>query len=123
PERVSHDDQKKPEDKPKEEKPVKNPEETDPLAKYRRKDQDEDLEVGDVKDEHPGVFDPDAPVGWAEETKGDPYFRQLISDLREGWEYPTILEDAGTPVGCMRLEPDGRISDTLFKKKSGNDEL
>lgn len=70
-----------------------------------------------------GEFNPDAPVGWAEETKGDPYFQKLLADLREGWEYPELLGAEGVPVGCMRLEKDGSVSDTLFKEQSGTPEL
>jgi hypothetical protein len=116
---VSRDETKVPEKK---DEPKSKIDDDDPLAKFRRDNQDEELEVGKVVDD-PGVFDPDAPIGWAEETKGDPYFRELIKQLRDGWEYPEILQAEGVPVGCMRLERDGRVSDTLFKQKSGNPDL
>jgi hypothetical protein len=117
---VSRDETKVPEEK--KDEPKSKIDDEDPLEKYRRENQDEDLDVGKVVDD-PGVFDPDAPIGWAEETKGDPYFQKLIQQLREGWEYPELLQAEGVPVGCMRLERDGRVSDTLFKEKSGNAEL
>lgn len=119
---VSRDETKVPDEKKKDE-PARKPDENVPdWKKYQRDDQDEDLDVGQPVDD-PGVFDPDAPVGWAEETKGDPYFRQLIADLREGWNYPELLGAEGVPVGCLRLEKNGSVSDTLFKQKSGNAEL
>jgi len=117
---VSRDENKKPVEEKKDE--PKSKIDDDPLAKFRRDNQDEELDVGKPVDD-PGVFDPDAPEGWAEETKGDPYFRTLIKQLRDGWEYPELLGAEGVPVGCMRLERDGRVSDTLFKQKSGNAEL
>jgi hypothetical protein len=116
---VSRDENKVPEKK---DEPTSKIDDDDPLKDFRRPDQDEDLDVGKVVDD-PGIFDPDAPIGWAEETKGDPYFQKLIQQLREGWEYPELLKAEGVPVGCMRLEKDGRVSDTLFKEKSGNAEL
>jgi len=117
---VSRDENKVPEEK--KDEPKSKIDDDDPLKDFRRPDQDEDLDVGKVVDD-PGIFDPDAPIGWAEETKGDPYFQKLIQQLREGWEYPELLKTEGVPVGCMRLERDGRVTDTLFKEKSGNAEL
>jgi outer membrane biosynthesis protein TonB len=122
PEGVSRDETKPVE--PEKDEPSKKPEETEPdWKKFQRENtDDEDLEVGKPVDD-PGVFDPNAPAGWAEETKGDPYFQKLIADLREGWNYPQILQAEGVPVGCMRLEKDGSVSETKFEKKSGNSEL
>ena len=116
---VSRDENKIPEKK---DEPKSKIDDDDPLKDIRRPNTDEDLDVGKVVDD-PGVFDPDAKPGWAEETKGDPYFQQLLQQLRDGWEYPELLQAQGVPVGCMRLERDGRVTDTLFKEKSGNAEL
>lgn len=127
PDSFDDDASRKPVDKPEEKKdePVKKPDENlDDLYKKlqdRRQDED-DLEYGKPVDD-PGTFDPDAPVGWATETKGDPYFQKLTADLRAGWKLPQIAKDDGVPVGCIRLEADGRISETLFKTRSGKDEL
>src|SRR5688572_1377428 len=58
PEGVSRDAEKPVVEPPKpQDKPVRD---QDPLAKFRRDDQDEELAVGTPVDE-PGVFDPDAP--------------------------------------------------------------
>lgn len=118
---VSRDEKKEPVEDEKDE-PKAKPDDVDPLKDFRRENTDEDLDIGKPVDD-PGVFDPDAPIGWAEETKGDPYFRELIKQLRDGWSYPELLGADGVPVGCMRLERDGRVSDTLFKQQSGNAEL
>ncbi|MEK7410507.1 MAG: hypothetical protein AAB327_03850, partial [Actinomycetota bacterium] len=90
-------------------------------AKFRRKDQDEDLETGDPVDPV-GDFRDDK-FGFAEETKGDPYFQDLIGDLlAAGGEYPTLANAEGVPIGCLDIDRDGKVVDTLFKEKSGNDE-
>jgi hypothetical protein len=92
------------------------------LSKFQRYTEDDDAEVGDSKPVKLGSFD-GSEFGWAPTSKGDPYYIELVKVLREHWEYPEISSDEGTPVGCLRLEPDGKISDTLFKEKSGNPEL
>jgi hypothetical protein len=122
PEGVSHDEKKKPDEVKKPDEPVKKPSETDPLAKYHRHNTDDDEEVGKPTDPDVGAFD-GSEFGFATETKGDPYFQSLVADLLKDWEYPKLLSDAGEPVECLRLEPTGKISDTLFKTKSGNAEL
>ena len=123
PEGVSHDETKAPDPKP-DDKPATKPGETDPdWQKFKRNNtDDDDLDVGKAVDD-PGPYDPNATPGWANEDKGDPYFQKLVGQLREGWEYPEILNGAGVPVVCFHLERDGTISDTLFKEKSGNDAL
>lgn len=118
---VSHDEQKTPDEQKKDE-PQKKPQETldDKFKKYQRENTD-DEEIG-KPEEDLGAFD-GSEYGFANETKGDPYFQALIADLVKGWDYPELLADEGTPVGCMHLEPDGKIVDTLMKEKSGNSEL
>lgn len=83
---------------------------------------DDDAEVGDQTPVKLGSFD-GSEYGWAPTTKGDPFYIDLIKDLRENWEYPEISSDEGEPAACLRIEPDGKISDTNFKEKSGNAEL
>jgi outer membrane biosynthesis protein TonB len=122
PEGVSRDPDRPPDPQPPKDEPTKK-DDPPPLdwRKFQRPS-NEDLDVGQPVDD-PGVFDPNAPPGWATETKGDPYFRKLVSDLRDGWEYPEILGAEGVPVGCMRLERDGRVTDTLLRERSGNPAL
>lgn len=83
---------------------------------------DDDMPVGNPSDEAVGAFD-GSEYGFAEETRGDPYFQKLVADLVHGWEYPEILADTGTPVGCLHLEASGKIAETKFKEKSGTAEL
>jgi hypothetical protein len=123
PDGVSHDADKpvtEPKDEP--DKPKKPDDLSKVLDQYKRPNDDEDLDVGKPKEEDLGEFD-GSDFGWAESTKGDPYFVALVSDLREGWEYPEISPGDGVPVVCIHLEPDGKIPETDFKEKSGNAEL
>jgi hypothetical protein len=105
--------------------PNAKPEDTkdvvDDYDKYARPDTDD---IGKPKDPEIGQFDGDER-GWAEDSKGDPWFQQLIADLRGEWEYPEISAEQGVPVGCLHVKPDGTIADTEFKTKdkSGNPEL
>lgn len=91
------------------------------LTKFEHKP-DDDLAVGEPTPVKLGSFD-GSEFGWAPTTKGDPFYVALIRDLRANWEYPTLSSDEGVPVGCLRIELDGKISDTNFKEKSGNAEL
>lgn len=88
----------------------------------RYKRSTDESEPGDTKQPQVGAFD-GSEFGWADANKGDKYFIDLVKDLRENWEYPSISSDEGSPVGCFRIEASGKILDTLFKDKSGNPEL
>jgi type IV secretory pathway VirB10-like protein len=121
---VSHDEDKKPDEQKKDE-PVKKPEKTveDEYKKYQRTNtDDEDADFGKPTEPDIGAFD-GSEFGFASETKGDPYFQALVADLLKGWEFPELLSDVGEPVECLRLDASGKITDTLFKIKSGNAEL
>jgi hypothetical protein len=114
---ATHDDQAKPMDKP-DDKPATGPD--DPLAQFRRNNEDEPL--GKPEEPTVGAFDGDE-FGFGDETRGDPYFGRLKADLLRGWEFPEILSDTGTPIGCIHLEPDGKIPEWELREKSGNSEL
>jgi hypothetical protein len=88
----------------------------------KNRDDDDDLEEGPVTMPVVGKFD-GSEDGFGDETRGDPYLGALKSDLLRGWEYPEILSDVGTPVGCIHLEPDGTIPEVVLREKSGNAEL
>jgi outer membrane biosynthesis protein TonB len=123
PDGVSHDADKKPDpdkkpDEPKDKKPDPN---ADPLAKFKRHNEDDDSQTG-KPNEDVGAFD-GSEFGFAEETKGDPYFQKLVADLVAGWEYPQILSASGVPVGCLHLSADGKVAETKFKDKSGDSQL
>ena len=124
PQGVSHDDKAKPvldrPDKPRPPPPPDDP--TDLLDKYRRDNQDDDLAVGKPVDQPQGAFDGDKR-GFGDETRGDKFLGALKADLVRGWEYPEILDDVGTPVGCIHMEPDGKIPEIKLYEKSGNAEL
>lgn len=119
PEGVSHDENAKPVDKPKD-----DPKDDIDIDKVlnRNRDDDDDLDVGPTTQPVVGAFDGDEQ-GWGDETKGDPYLGALKSDLLRAWEYPEILSDVGTPVGCIHLEPDGTIPEVVLREQSGNAEL
>jgi hypothetical protein len=119
PEGVSHDENAKPVDKPKDE--PKDDIDIDKVLN-RNRDDDEDLDVGVTTQPVVGAFDGDEQ-GWGDETRGDPYLGALKSDLLRAWEYPEILSDVGTPVGCIHLEPDGTIPEVVLREQSGNAEL
>ncbi len=123
PEGVSHDENKKPPEQKKEDpkKPPKK-DDTDPLAKFHHPT-DDDSPTGNVKPD-PGDFNGES-YGWAAATTGHPFWRKLVADFRQGWEIPTIsAADAKVlPAGCFHITPDGKIQDTKFKEKSGNEVL
>lgn len=111
-------------------KPVTKPDEPPPkdpkinidavLNKHR---DDDDAEDGKPQTQPViGAFD-GSEDGFGDVTQGDPYLGALKSELLRAWEYPEILSDVGTPVGCIHLEPDGTIPETVLREKSGNDEL
>ena len=122
PEGVSHDETKKPPEKKDEQKKPPKKDDTDPLAKFHHPT-DDDSPTGNVKPD-PGDFNGES-YGWAAATTGHPFWRKLVADFRQGWEIPTIsAADAKVlPAGCFHITPDGKIQDTKFKEKSGNEVL
>lgn len=82
-------------------------------------------------DDGPAAMPGEEPVGdfngseygFDQFTSGDPFFQQLKGDLIAGWEYPAILSDAGTPVGCLRLMADGTIPEVVMKESTDIAEL
>ncbi len=123
PEGVSHDEQKKPPEKKDEPKKPAKKEDTDPLQKFHHPTDDDDSQTGKPTTQ-PGDFNGEA-YGWASVTTGHPFWRKLVADFRQGWEIPSIsAADAKVlPAGCFHITPDGKIQDTKFKEKSGNDVL
>lgn len=123
PEGVSHDEQKKPPEKKDEPKKPAKKDDTDPLAKFHHPTDDDDSQSGKPTTA-PGDFNGES-FGWASVTTGHPFWRKLVTDFRQGWEIPSIsAADAKVlPAGCFHITPDGKIQDTKFKEKSGNDVL
>lgn len=119
---VSHDENAKPVTAP--EPPTSDrPDQVDVkaiLAKNRSND-DDDLPVGKPKIEL-GKID-GVEIGFGDKTYGNPYLGALKSGVMRAWEYPEILSDVGTPVGCIQLNLDGTIDKIEVKVPSGNAEL
>jgi outer membrane biosynthesis protein TonB len=121
PEGVSRDETKTPVDDKKDE-PKRKPDENfeDQYKKFQRQD-DEELQAGKPIDDI-GAFD-GSELGFAEETRGDPYNQALVADLLSDWSYPEILSGAGVPVGCVLLSADGKVVDVELVEKSGDESL
>jgi hypothetical protein len=94
---------------------------TDPLAKFRR-NIDEDTPVSDKPTTDVGDFN-DNERGFADETKGDPFFQRVARDVNESWEYPKILEAKHAAVGCIHILADGKVAKWKIDQKSGDDSL
>lgn len=121
PQGVSHDENKKVEEKKEEKKPEKQPkiDLDDPFKGIRRPDE----EVGRPTTEPEGDFN-GSDKGFAPESKGDPYLAELRADMN--FMFPEIAKAQSIPIGCIHLQPDGRIKETTFDPpigKKGDDDL
>lgn len=111
-----------PKEKEKPPEPPKDPkiDSKDPLKDIRRPDPDE--QTGKPTEEvGAGPFDPNAK-GWADETRGHPFFQGVAKDINEAWEFPKILSASNAAVGCLHITADGKIAKTKVDK-SGDDQL
>jgi hypothetical protein len=68
-----------------------------------------------------GQFDGDER-GFAQKSSGHPYMQQLAADVHEFFEYPKLLEGQGSAEVCVRLMPDGKITQ-LKLWQPGNPEI
>lgn len=91
----------------------------DPLAPYPHRDPD--AETGDKPTTAVGDFN-DNDRGWAEESKGHPFFQRVARDFVENFEYPKILQGESS-VGCVHLLADGTVQKYKVDPKSGEDTL
>jgi hypothetical protein len=118
---VSRDDKKPPDDKKK------------PDDKHPKPDDNKDGPTSAIPDDTDtpagkptsdmGQFNPNK-FGNAAVDKGDPYLRELVTDvLAAGGDFPKILSASGNPLACIHLDPDGKVVETLFKEKSNNPDL
>ena len=117
PEGVSRDENKKPPEQKKEEK---KPEQAkvdpnNPFGKFTRPTDDD----GKPTTQPLGDFN-GSEKGFAPESKGDPFFGRLRADMN--FQFPEIAKASSIPVGCIRIQPDGKIVDTKFDQK-GDDDL
>jgi hypothetical protein len=92
----------------------------DPLKNIKRREVDEDKPVGNPT-EQTGDFNEDER-GFADETKGHPFFQRVARDIAESWEFPKILSATKAAVGCLHITADGKIAKTKIEK-TGADEL
>jgi hypothetical protein len=119
PEGVSHDADKKPplEDKKKDEPPKKTDDKPPPdITKFHHAS-DDDTPAGPQKTPV-GQFD-GSQFGNAPVSKGDPYLQRLVADMH--YNPPEIAKGNGVPVGCIHIQPDGKIVDTKFQTKTDDD--
>jgi hypothetical protein len=118
PEGVSRDENKKPvEDKKDEKKPAK-PDAPINFGSNARPDPD-----GPTTKPVVGDFN-GSEKGFAEESKGDPFFGRLRGDMN--FQFPEISKAQSIPIGCIHLQADGRIKAVTFDPpigKKGDDDL
>ena len=91
---------------------------TDPLKNVKRRTFDEDTPVGPPTEEV-GAFN-DTDRGFAEETKGHPFFQRVARDINEAWEFPKILSATSAAVGCLHITADGKIAQTKLERSGDN---
>jgi outer membrane biosynthesis protein TonB len=116
-----HDDPIKPppdkKKKPDDQQPKPDDNKDQPTAKIDDTDDPLGKPTSDIGQFNPNKF------GNADVDKGDPYLRDIVKDVLAGWEFPKILDASGVPTGCVHLDADGKVIDTKFKQKSGNEDL
>jgi outer membrane biosynthesis protein TonB len=122
PEGVSHDENKKPDDKKPDEpkKPPKPDDKPVDLSKFKHAS-DDDPQPG-TPTTNIGQFD-GSEKGFAPINAGNPYWQTLVADFHQVWEIPTISKVNGAAVGCFHIEPDGKIPAIKFDAPSGDETL
>ena len=78
---------------------------------------DPDLEPGPATPREGGAFD-GKEYGWADENKGHPYMQELVRQV--DFVVPTLEKGKGHAVACIRLDPNGTVTDTALRTPSGN---
>src|SRR5262245_31975114 len=118
PEGVSHDENKKPpEKKPEEKKPPKDDKPID-ISKFKRPTDDEPQTGAPTTDI--GQFD-GSKKGFAPLNAGNPYWQHLSADFHQAWEIPQISKVKDAAVGCIHIEPSGKI--VAFNIEPTGDEI
>jgi len=122
PDGVSRDENKKVDDKkPDEKKPDEKSDQPIDLNQFKRPDGE--TTPGPITE----PFNPNesTEIGNDTETRGDPYFGRLKTEMDNRFRVPEIAKNdaaAQPPVGCFHLLPDGTIaSDTKFKQEGVGD--
>lgn len=107
---------------PPKDKPPNDPkiDPNDPLKNVKRRDLEDDTPAG-PQTEETGAFN-DNERGFADETKGHPFFQKVARDINDAWEFPKILSATNAAVGCLHITADGKIAKTKLEK-SGDSQL
>jgi len=116
---VSRDEKKKVEEKKDEKKKDPKIDPKDPFKGFHR----EDAEAGKPTTQPEGDFN-GSEKGFAPTSTGDPFFGRLRADMN--FQFPEIAKAQSIPVGCIHLQPDGRIKGFTFDPpigKKGDDDL
>ncbi len=121
PEGVSRDENRKPLDKPKDDKKPTPDDKPLDISKFKHAS-DDDPQPGAQPTTDIGQFD-GSEKGFAPLNAGNPYWQNLVADLHQVWEIPTISKVNGAAVGCFHIEPDGKIAATKFDAPSGDQTL
>ena len=61
--------------------------------------------------------------GTEKEARGDPYVGELKGRIYTAWKVPALETGTGMAVGCVRLDPDGKIVARELKERSKNSNL
>ena len=116
---VSRDENKKVEEKKEEKKKDAKVDPKDPFKGIRRPDE----EAGKPTVKPDGDFN-GSEKGFAPVNTGDRFFAELRADMN--FQFPEIAKAQSIPVGCIHLQPDGRIKAFTFDPpigKKGDDDL
>ena len=116
---VSRDENKQVEEKKEEKKKDPKVDEKDPFKGLRRPDE----EAGKPTTKPDGEFD-GSDKGFAPVNSGDRFWAELLADMN--FQFPEIAKAQSIPVGCIHLQPDGRIKAFTFDPpigKKGDDDL
>ena len=116
---VSHDENKKVEEKKDEKKKDQKVDPKDPFKGFHRPDE----EAGSATTKPDGAFD-GSTKGFAPINSGDKFWAELLADMN--FQFPEIAKAQSIPIGCIHLQPDGRIKAFTFDPpigKKGDDDL
>src|SRR5262245_58619436 len=116
---VSHDENKKVEPKKEDKKKDVKVDTKDPFKGIRRPDED----AGSATTKPDGEFD-GSEKGFAPVSSGDKFWAELLADMN--FQFPEIAKAQSIPIGCIHLQPDGRIKAFTFDPpigKQGDDDL
>jgi outer membrane biosynthesis protein TonB len=121
PEGVSRDEHRKPLDKKPRDDDKKHPRPDDTpidISKYKHPT-DDDPQPGAKPTTDIGQFD-GSEKGFAPINAGHPYWQSLNADFHRFWEIPQISKVNGAVVGCIHLQPDGKIASIKMETVSGD---